>query len=66
MIGLMVLHWGLVNLNISVSGIDPSSGLIEPTAKSGGLSPATGTGRVRAAKGSGGSKGISGSSGNNV
>ena len=63
MIGLYVLHWGLVDLHISVSGADPSSGGIPTQVKSGGTQTRKGTGKTIAISGSGGTKGISGSGG---
>ena len=63
MIGLMVLHWGLVDLTIQVSGLDPSSGVIETPVKSGVVTPKKGIGATKSISGSGGTKGISGSGG---
>lgn len=64
MIGLMVLHWGTVNLNIDVSGLDPSSGVLDTPVKLGVIMPPLGRGKTKRIRGMGGTKGISGSGGN--
>ena len=63
MIGLMALHWGLVDLTIMVDCPNPASGVIETPVKSGVITPEPGRGRTKAISGSGGTKVISGSGG---
>lgn len=64
MTNLYVLHWGTVDLNIVVSGLDPSSGVIPASLGGGGTDAAEGGGKIKVATGSGGTKPISGSGGN--
>ena len=64
MIGLMSLHWGLVDLTIKVDCPNPASGGIEARDGSGGTKPEKGRGSTRAISGSGGTRSISGSGGN--
>lgn len=63
MIGLMALHWGLININIKIDGIDPSSGNITPSVDSGVNTPSSGRGSSKMVGGRGSSKKMKGSGG---
>lgn len=63
MIGLEVLHWGQINIKITVDGIDPASGNIAPSVDSGVNTPSSGRGSSKMVGGRGSSKKMKGSGG---
>jgi len=63
MIGLQVLQWGLRSVDITINGIDPSSGNIAPGVDNGVNTPSSGRGSSKIVGGRGSSKNMKGSGG---
>lgn len=57
------LHWGSVKIDITINGVDPSSGNITPGVDSGVNTPSSGRGSSKMVGGRGSSKKMKGSGG---